>query len=401
MEFVSTRGMLLLFAGETGNAEEVAYDIQEKLQAPCRTTSTSEYDIANLPSEHFVVFVVSSTGDGEPPEPMKAFWSFLLRKGLAADALSDMAFAIFGLGDSSYDKYNAVARKLEKRLCMLGAKGAITTGYGDDQAPFGYLSAYFPWLEDLKSYVLRNGIVKQPTGGSSAIQTYSANIAMNGPSPGQQQLTGDQSFIPVRVVENRRLTADVWPQDVRHIRMDVDPTFTPQGCALYTVGDVAVVPYENPVVLVELAGALIIEGCRIHTALELSLDTLLEVTRNTPVGTLPRPSRLPSLSGCTLRKLLTRHLDIGAVPKRSYFEKLAQYASDPEEADKLRELASAQGSDLYFDYCVRERKNYVEVLQEFRSCRPPLSVLLEVLPVIGPRKYSIASSPALHPRTVR
>jgi sulfite reductase alpha subunit-like flavoprotein len=64
-------------------------------------------------------------------------------------------------------------------------------------------------------------------------------------------------------------------------------------------------------------------------------------------------------------------------------------------------LASAQGSDLYFDYCVRERKNYVEVLQEFRSCRPPLSVLLEVLPVIGPRKYSIASSPALHPRTVR
>lgn len=394
--------IVVLYASETGNTEEVAYDLQEKLQYPCHVMSIKDYDVTDLPSEKLVVFVVSTTGDGEPPEPMKPFWKFLLRKGLSSDALSDTSFALFGLGDSSYEKYNAVARKLQKRLCMLGAKEAVSTGYGDDQAPYGYLSAYFPWLESLNSYLHKSGAQAGTAERASSMQSYTLNIVSSNflTSPTSDAAVDTVSYIPMRVSANRRQTADVWPQDVRHIRLDTDPAHTSAPSELYKAGDVAIIPYENPSALVEQAAAIIIEGCKLHGGLELSIDTVLNVTCNTPPGVLPRPSRPPSLHSCSLRTLLTSHLDIGAVPKRSYFSALAKYASDPEEAEKLQELASAQGTDLYFDYCARERKTYVEVLQEFRSCRPPLAALLAAVPVIAPRKYSIASAPQLMPHSV-
>ena len=72
---------------------------------------------------------------------------------------------------------------------------------------------------------------------------------------------------------------------------------------------------------------------------------------------------------------------------------MAAFATIEEEKEKLLELSSGEGTDLYWDYCVRERRNYVEVLEDFRSVRPPLEKLLEHIPVVRPRLYSIASSP--------
>lgn len=42
-------------------------------------------------------------------------------RGLPGDCLETMTFAVFGLGDSGYAKYNATARKLHARLLQLGA----------------------------------------------------------------------------------------------------------------------------------------------------------------------------------------------------------------------------------------------------------------------------------------
>lgn len=77
----------------------------------------------NLPAEPFVVMCTSTTGQGDAPDNMRSFWSFLLRRSLGADSLSGANFAIFGLGDSGYAKYNAVAKRLDKRLEMLGRVG--------------------------------------------------------------------------------------------------------------------------------------------------------------------------------------------------------------------------------------------------------------------------------------
>lgn len=64
---------------------------------------------------------------------MKLCWKSMLRKGLVASTLSEMSFAVFGLGDSGYIKFNVVAKKLDRRLEQLGGIRLIEKGLGDEQ----------------------------------------------------------------------------------------------------------------------------------------------------------------------------------------------------------------------------------------------------------------------------
>jgi sulfite reductase alpha subunit-like flavoprotein len=104
---------LILFGSETGTAEEISYRLYAKAKPLFSETlvmAMDEYDISSLPEEKLVIFVASTTGDGDSPYNMKKFWNFLLRKSLSAESLSLMNYAVFGLGDSSYEHFNAVAR---------------------------------------------------------------------------------------------------------------------------------------------------------------------------------------------------------------------------------------------------------------------------------------------------
>lgn len=91
---------------------------------------------------------------------MTEFWSFLLMKTLPADSLSGLNFTVFGLGDSSYKKYNYMGRMLHQRLQQLGAKSFLERGLGDDQAEGGYNLGLIKWKRDFF------GRLKQLTGNS-------------------------------------------------------------------------------------------------------------------------------------------------------------------------------------------------------------------------------------------
>ncbi|KAF5839539.1 hypothetical protein DUNSADRAFT_512 [Dunaliella salina] len=86
---------------------------------------------------------------GDPPDNMKRFWRFMLRKGLSPDSLSAVQFSVFGLGDSNYPKYNVTAKKLFRRLESLGARPLVPLGLGNDQHPAGYEAALDPWALSL------------------------------------------------------------------------------------------------------------------------------------------------------------------------------------------------------------------------------------------------------------
>ncbi len=81
------------------------------------------------------------------PDNMKLFWKFLRQAHLPPDSLSCMSYSTFGLGDSSYPVYNAVARRLHERLKALGATPLCNRGLGDDQHPLGYDGELQPWME--------------------------------------------------------------------------------------------------------------------------------------------------------------------------------------------------------------------------------------------------------------
>ena len=153
-----TRKLLVLYGSQTGCAQEVAERIAwegKRRHFRVRVAGMDEYDVMNLPSEPLVILCASTTGQGDVPDNMRAFWSFLLRRSLGSDSLVGSSFATFGLGDSGYAKYNAVAKRLDKRLEMLGAQRLVPLGLGDDQDRAGYDQALDPWLSALWDAALR------------------------------------------------------------------------------------------------------------------------------------------------------------------------------------------------------------------------------------------------------
>jgi sulfite reductase alpha subunit-like flavoprotein len=116
-----------------------------------------------LPSLRLLVIVCSTTGDGTTPDNMKSNYRALLRKSLPPTFLAGVRFAIFGLGDSSYAKYNASARRLWVRLQQLGATPLLTDpGLGDDQEQLGYDAALQPWAEALWTRLLARDALPLP-----------------------------------------------------------------------------------------------------------------------------------------------------------------------------------------------------------------------------------------------
>jgi sulfite reductase alpha subunit-like flavoprotein len=94
-----------------------------------------------------VIFIAATTGQGDTPDNMKEFWKFLCKAQWGPEFLSKMKYGVIGLGDSSYEKYNFVGKKLYRRLRQLGATPTLDICLGDDQHDLGYHAAVSPWME--------------------------------------------------------------------------------------------------------------------------------------------------------------------------------------------------------------------------------------------------------------
>lgn len=153
-------------------AERIAREAARRHYA-VNVLAMDDYEVTELPNAARAVFVTSTMGQGDPPCNMKLFWRFLLRKNLPPDSLHTLAFAVFGLGDSHYQKYNATAKKLAKRLEGLGARALVALGLGDDQHPTGHEATLDPWLKQLWAMLRAEcPLSQQPrAGGGGAMAT--------------------------------------------------------------------------------------------------------------------------------------------------------------------------------------------------------------------------------------
>lgn len=440
---------LILYASETGNAEDVAYSLYRqwnyvfsKSDVQFRISSVEDYDVSNLPDESIVVFVLSTCGDGEFPIPMRTMWNCLLRKSLPKMLLHKMKFAVFGLGDSSYEKFNAAARKLYVRLQQLGAFPVVefTLSLGDDQAGEGYLAALDPWSK-LMTNNLHSLLVPTPESMSSSISddntltaeamrttltryrivldsALSSNLQNMHPLRQFSEEKESWKVYRTKIIENSRITSPEWSQAIHHVTFTLDaetqeqsnfPSLLPSSAShindlAYEAGDIAQIYYANPPILTEPLVQYFSRNFISHDdiSVPISADSILHINLYDSAQPLSfRRSRLHHSISCSLVSLFRDVLDIGAIPKRSYFAALAVFSSNDEERDKLLEISTSRGADLYYDYCLRERRNYVEVLLDFASVNISLQYFVGLVPLIKPRPYSIASSPRYKHNSVR
>ncbi|TRY74302.1 hypothetical protein DNTS_002940 [Danionella cerebrum] len=188
---------------------------------------------------------------------------------------------------------------------------------------------------------------------------------------------------PARLVFNQRVTHVSHFQDVRHIEFDITGSNIE-----YSAGDIVMMRPCNAAENVE-------QFCQLFKLNPESYFTLSPTESSTVPARLPQP--------CSVRFLLEEFLDISAVPRRSFFELLATFATDELEREKLLEFSSAQGQDALHSYCNRPRRTALEVLSDFPHTSAELTVdyLLDLFPEIQPRSFSIASSLLQHPNRIQ
>ena len=110
----------------TGNAEELANDLAEKLGEAGFATEVedaAQYDPTRLKDESKVAIIISTWGEGDPPDDAEQF-CYDIYDGKAGE-LPHLEVAVCSLGDSSYDDFCGCGRKVEECLVKAGAKKII------------------------------------------------------------------------------------------------------------------------------------------------------------------------------------------------------------------------------------------------------------------------------------
>jgi sulfite reductase alpha subunit-like flavoprotein len=393
-----SRTAIVLFGTETGTAQDLAYETSRILERHHFDTNVEELDNAFVPSleqYHLVVFVLSTTGQGDFPANARKFWTNLLKKRLTSTFLSGINYALVGLGDSSYPKFNWAARKLEKRIKQLGATSLLDPCEADEQGEDSTDGAFLAWTQSFTSmlqtkYPLTPGLLPISTTvalpskwllsledtnriNTNDVVSNSSIHVLNG-----SLKTPDIAFEAV-LDQNLRVTpVDHW-QDVRFLKLR-----TRDKIEYYPGDAIAIRPMNLPDDVQHIIHLMQWDDV---ADMPLRCRSRKQTSRQ---QRMPDPS-LPDLKPFTLRRLLTENLDINAIPRRSFFSAIACYTNDDMHKDRLLEFTDPQYLDEYYDYATRPRRSILEILQEFDSVKIPWQEAINVFPILRARQFSVAS----------
>lgn len=180
----------------------------------------------------------------------------------------------------------------------------------------------------------------------------------------------------VKVQENIRLTPDEYSRNIFHIEFDISGT----GLT-YDIGEALGIHGRNhPSDVEEFIEFYGVDG-----------DSLIEVT-NKDVPTL--------LETRSIRQALTETVDFLGKPPKRFYEALAEIATDEKEKASLNKLSSSEGAADLKKRQEVDFSTYFDILEEFKSCRPPIQDLIKIISPLKRREYSIASSQKIHPNAV-
>ncbi|KAL7776365.1 hypothetical protein CFE70_006781 [Pyrenophora teres f. teres 0-1] len=397
----TSRRALVVYGSETGNAQDVAEEmgrVAERLRFETEVAELNAISLKQLLQYHVVLISISTTGQGDLPPNSQKFWKAIRSARLRPGCLQQMRFASFGLGDTSYPKYNWAHRKLYNRLVQLGAQPICDRGESDEQHPEGIDGSFLPWSTKLRHHLLNSYPLPdnlEPISDDVLLDPkWLLELANNtATTSGVKSVTNGDTEVPpndlldipggltAKITSNERVTPTTHWQDVRHIKFEIPETHP------YSPGDVLTIyPKNFPSDVSQF-----LECMGWTSVADIPLRFTPSSPSTPPNATLPIRTLKPE-STITLRKLLTNHLDIIAIPRRSFFAQLAHYTSDEFHKARLLEFTDPQYIDELYDYTTRPRRSILEVLQEFESVKIPWQRVCSIIPVLRGRQFSIASA---------
>ncbi|CAJ0990985.1 NADPH-dependent assimilatory sulfite reductase flavoprotein subunit [Pantoea sp. Nvir] len=236
----------LISASQTGNARRVAEQLRDDLQAAQLNVTlfnAGDYKFKQIGQEKWLIVVISTHGEGEPPEEAMALHKFLMSK--KAPKLDGAAFAVLGLGDISYDFFSKAGKDFDNRLAELGAERLLERV--DADVDFSAVAA--SWRRALVKVLKKRVLSESPLQPSVPV-VGSINV-----NKVHDSYTKESPLIASFAV-NQKITGRHSDKDIRHIEIDLG-----DSPLLYYPGDALGVWYENDTALVmELLSLLWLQG---------------------------------------------------------------------------------------------------------------------------------------------
>ncbi|HAU5594563.1 TPA: NADPH-dependent assimilatory sulfite reductase flavoprotein subunit [Citrobacter amalonaticus] len=226
-------GITLISASQTGNARRVAEALRDDLLAAklsVTLVNAGDYKFKQIANEKLLVIVTSTQGEGEPPEEAVALHKFLFSK--KAPKLENTAFAIFGLGDTSYEFFCQSGKDFDSKLAELGGERLLDRVDADVE----YQAAAAEWRARVVEVLKSRAPFATP---AQAVASGAVNEIHTSPYTKEAPLSATLSV-------NQKITGRDSEKDVRHIEIDLG-----DSGLRYQPGDALGVWYQNDPALVK------------------------------------------------------------------------------------------------------------------------------------------------------
>jgi len=340
--------LTVLYGTESGNSEELAEKLAKvgkKKGFKANALNMSEAKVADLKKADVLLVVVSTWGDGEPPEAAEEFHKELMS---SSESLDGVQFSVCALGDTSYDQFCQTGKEVDTQLEKLGAKrffDRVDCDVDFEEAFDTWSASVWSELAKASAQVAVPAVIGGATAGAVG------------------QVFNNKNPFPAEIIDNQLLSGDCSSKETIHVELSLE------GSGLsYQPGDVlAVIPRNADDVVDALIKA---SGLSATDSVELKL-----------VGKK------------SLREALIENLDITSLSRKvvtawqalSGSEELLKLLADDAKADLKQWIDGRQVIDLVEGFVVKELT---------------AQKLVDVFRKLPPRLYSIASSPKAHPDEV-